>query len=338
MTFTKAGNPKLSVVVLTYNEEHNLPGCLESIHGLNAEVFVVDSGSTDSTRQIAEAAGAQVFEHPFENYAAQRNWAQQNLPIHTEWVLHLDADERLTPELVKEISSLMGAGSTERGARSSREQGTRSREHGAGSTEPGAESANAEAQSTKHGDEVNGFLLRKRTIFMGKWIKHGGHYPAYHLRLFRKDKGGCEDRLYDQHFVVEGKVERLQNDYLDILASDIGTWTTRHVRWADLEAREIVQGYQGGARVNPKFFGNPIERRRWLREGFYARWPLFLRPFLYFFYRYFLRLGFLDGKEGFIFHFLQGFWFRLLVDIKLEEIRAGSREQGARSGEPRAKG
>jgi glycosyltransferase involved in cell wall biosynthesis len=241
----------------------------------------VDSGSTDQTLEIARAAGARIVEHPFENYAAQRNWAQQNLQLGTGWILHLDADERLTPTLVTEINK----------------------------------------ELNKPDIRVDGFLLRKRTIFMGRWIRHGGHYPSYHLRLFRKDKGACEDRLYDQHFVVDGAVATLTGDYLDVVASNINTWTLRHARWAQMEAREMMAPSITRRRVKSDPLGNPIERKRWLREGVYARAPLFIRPFLYGLYRYVLRLGFLDGKEGLIFHFLQGCWYRFLIDCEILEHR-----------------
>jgi len=244
-------------------------------------VIVVDSGSTDATCAIARQAGAAVFEHPFETYGAQRNWVQRNLPLAADWVLHLDSDERLTPDLVAEINGIL--------------------------LSPPA--------------DVDGFLFRKRTVFMGRWIRHGGHYPSYHLRLFRKDRGSCEERLYDQHYLVRGNVRKLEHDYIDVLTSDLGVWSTRHVRWAELEAREIAEGGNAAGRVEASLTGNAIERRRWLREGFYWRLPLFSRAFLYWFYRYFLRLGFLDGKEGMIFHFLQGFWFRFLIDAKLFERR-----------------
>ena len=271
----------LSVIILTYNEEDNLPACLESLKGLDCEIFVVDSGSTDRTIEIAREAGAKVVGHPFSYYGAQRNWAQKNLAIQTDWVLHLDADERLTPDLVAEIKQAL-------------------REVPA---------------------DLSGFLLCKRTIFMNRWISHGGHYPSYHLRLFRKEHGVCEERLYDQHFVVKGKTTQLKNDYIDILTSDLTTWTLRHTRWAELEAQEALRGSNGGPRVHGRLFGSPIEKRRWLRETLYARSPLFLRAFFYWFYRYFLRLGFIDGREGFIFHFLQGFWYRFLVDAKIYEHR-----------------
>jgi glycosyltransferase involved in cell wall biosynthesis len=275
---------KLAVVVLTYNEETNLPCCLDSLQGLDCSVVVVDSGSTDSTLQIAERYKAALFSHPFENYALQRNWAQENLPIDADWVLHLDADERLTPELASEINRTLTAAD----------------------------------------DSIDGYLLRKRTIFMGRWIRHGGHYPSYHLRLFRPNKGRCEDRLYDQHFVVAGKVKPLDSDYLDIVATNLSTWTLRHKRWAELEANEMLAQDERRSQVHPDLLGNPIERRRWFRN-IYSRGPLFGRAFAYWSYRYLFRLGFLDGKEGLIFHFLQGFWFRFLVDAMIFELRTETR-------------
>ncbi len=273
-------NPLVSVVILTLNEEANLRACLESLHGLDCEVFVVDSGSTDRTCDIVADAGAQVFQHGFENYSAQRNWSQRSLPLNSKWVLHLDADERLTPRLVSEINGILH--------------------------QPPA--------------DVHGFLFRKRTMFMGRWIKHGGHYPSFHLRLFLKDRGFCEERLYDQHFLVNGTVKQLQHDYVDVLTSDLKVWFARHARWAELEAREILHRSRGN-HVLPRAWGSPIERRRWLRESIYLRSPIFLRCFLYWFYRYFLRFGFLDGRKGLTFHFLHGLWFRLLIDAKLWQLR-----------------
>ena len=319
---------QLSLIILTYNEEKNLPACLASLKGLECEIFVVDSGSTDRTREIVTAAGAQVIEHPFKNYSAQRNWAQQNLPIKTEWVLHLDADERLTPELVAEIRERLGHAESKEQGVGSMEHGTKSEARGARSAQLGAghqQSAISHSPGSGELEGIDGFLLRKRTFFMGRWIRHGGHYPSYHLRLFRKDKGFCEERLYDQHFVVNGKVEKLKHDYIDVLNPDLDTWTQRHMRWAELEAMEYLNVHNGNGQVRAALFGNPIERRRWLRNDLYGRSPLFVRPFIYWLYRYFFRLGFLDGKQGFIFHFLQGFWFRLLVDIKIDEMRKAGR-------------
>jgi glycosyltransferase involved in cell wall biosynthesis len=277
----------LAVVILAHNEEFNLPDCLESLRGLDCSTTVVDSGSTDRTVEIARSYSAQVLSHPFQNYSAQRNWAQSNLPFETTWVLHLDADERLTPELVTEINGILHSSS----------------------------------------ENADGFLLRKRTVFLGRWIRHGAHYPSYHLRLFRKAKGRCEAKLYDQHFITSGITKRLENDYYDVIATDLSTWTSRHRRWAELEVQETFEALSRDGQVEPKLLGSPIERKRWLRT-FYSRNPLFLRAFTYWLYRYLFRLGFLDGTEGLIFHFLQGFWFRFLVDSMIFEHRRSHRVPG----------
>jgi glycosyltransferase involved in cell wall biosynthesis len=268
----------VSVIVLTFNEEANLPACLDSLRGLPCEIFVVDSGSSDRTLEIAQRYSASIKHHAFDNYAGQRNWALDNLPIDTPWVLNLDADERLTPDLLHEIKTVL--------------------------EEPSP--------------AVSGFLLRRRTIFMGRWIRHGGHYPCYHLRLFRKGSGRCEQRRYDQHFVASGAVERLRHDYIDVVASSLVTFTIRHARWAAMEAGELVSPERSDKQVTAGVMGNPIERRRWWRK-LYTRGPLFTRAIAYWVYRYFLRLGFLDGREGLVFHFLQGFWFRFLVDAMIYE-------------------
>ena len=277
--------PRVSVIVLTLNEELTLPFCLASVRNLHAEIFVVDSGSSDRTVEIATAAAARVVTHPFANYAAQRNWAQENLPLRGEWILQLDADERLLPELVDEINARLA------------------------------------------GDcSADAFLINRRTIFRGRWMRHGAHYPVAHLRLYRKGKGWCEHRLYDQHFLTSGTTARLRHDFEDHVGTDLKEWTTRHARWAELEAAEAC-GERGaeGATVTPHVFGDTRERRRWQRDRVYARAPLFVRAFAYWFYRYVLRGGFLDGTEGLIFHFLQGFWFRFLVDANIHERRRGAR-------------
>src|SRR5262249_45398527 len=155
------------------------------------------------------------------------------------------------------------------------------------------------------------FLVSRRTVFMGRAIMHGGHYPAYHLRLFRRHKGQCEDRLYDQHFIVDGPVRQISGDLIDVITSDLTVWLVRHARWGAAAAQEMMaRGDAGENRLLGRRTGTPIERRRWLRSSVYGKAPLFFRAFAYFFYRYFIRLGFLDGREGLIFHFLQGCFFR----------------------------
>ncbi|MBK9337686.1 MAG: glycosyltransferase family 2 protein [Lewinellaceae bacterium] len=271
----------ITVIVLTWNEERNIADCLRSVQDFAGEILVVDSGSTDRTVEIARGFGAVVVEHPFENYSRQRNWALQNLPLHHDWVLHLDADHRVTDKLKNTLQGIF---------------------------------------STALPDDLNGFMVSRRTIFMGKWIRFGGHYPVYHAVLFRKNKGYCEEKRYDQHFKVEGKIQKLHGDIVDIITDSLGRFTERHNRWSTLEAEEIAQGGvpDSDKLVQANAFGNPMQQRRFLKV-LYEHMPLFVRPMFYFFIRYFLRLGFLDGRRGLIFHFLQGFWFRFLVDAKVFE-------------------
>lgn len=273
----------ITAIVLTFNEEKNIENCLKSIHDFVHEIFIVDSYSTDSTVEIVKRYTNKIIQHPFENYSKQRNWALENLPINYEWILNLDADHRVTKELKVELQSIF---------------------------------------SNKISDELKGFMASRRTIFLGKWIKNGGHYPAYHSVLFRKGYGMCEDRLYDQHFVVNGKTVVLKGDIEDIVTDSLTKFVERHNHWATLEAEEIIKEDQKQQdTIKPSLLGNPIQRRRFYRKVFNLS-PLFLRSFLYFIYRYFLRFGFLDGKEGLIFHFLQGFWFRFLIDAKIYELKA----------------
>lgn len=276
----------VAAIVLACNEERNIGACLDTLAPWVQQLFVVDSGSTDRTIAIARARGATVVAHPFEHYGAQRNWALDHLPIAAPWVLHVDADERVTPELRASIAEV---------------------------------AARDEASTV-------GYLVARRTMFMGRWIRHGGHYPAWHLRLMRAGAGRCEDRLYDQHFYVDGPVRKLQGDLIDTITPDLATFTMRHARWAALEAAESDAAANTGRIRGRLAGGNAIERRRWLR-GWYGRMPLLVRPLLYFGYRYVVRLGFLDGRAGLVFHVLQGFWFRFLVDALMVERRLRREEK-----------
>jgi glycosyltransferase involved in cell wall biosynthesis len=277
------GKLPVSVIVLTYNEERNIEACLQSVVAWAGKVFVVDSGSTDRTVALARQYGAQVVTHPFENYSRQRTWAQDQLPLSFPWVFHIDADERVTPELAQSFKEVLCGGGPA---------------------------------------DVDGIIVSRRTVFLGRAILHGGHYPAYHLRLFRRARGRCEDRLYDQHFLVDGATRVVAGDLIDVITSDLTVWLVRHARWGAEEAREQMEKQApASGRLQGRATGTPIEKRRWWRTTVYDRAPLFLRAFAYFVYRYFLRLGFLDGKEGLIFHFLQGCCFRFYVDAKIYEAR-----------------
>ncbi|MFQ4140795.1 glycosyltransferase family 2 protein [Chlorogloeopsis sp. ULAP02] len=273
----------LSVIILTKNEELNLPTCLGSLQKLNAKIFIVDSGSTDRTVEIAQKAGCQVFNHPFENQAKQLNWAIENLPITTNWIMRLDADERLTPELVEELESIL----------------------------------------PKTSNGITGYQVKRRVFFMGRWMRHGGYYPTWLLRIWRNGTGTCEQRWMDEHMILsKGKIANLQHDIIDENQKGLSFWTDKHNRYAEREVKDILNiSVEQDDFLLKKGQFSQASQRRWVKKNLYARSPLFLRAFLYFLLRYIVGLGFLDGKEGLIFHVLQGFWYRFLIDAKIYELR-----------------
>jgi glycosyltransferase involved in cell wall biosynthesis len=278
----------VTVVVLSFNEERNLAACLESVAGFAAEMFVVDSGSTDRTTAIAARFGARVVTHPFDTHARQWAWALDTLPIGGDWILALDADQRVSPELRAAILDHLRA--------------------------PGA---------------GTGCYVARRQVFRGRWIRHGGYYPKYLLKLFRRDAVALHDGdLVDHHFQVSGELRTLAGDLIEdnLNEAAIFDWIAKHNRYARLQAAEELARTSGD--VRGRWLGTPDERTARMK-GLWAKLPLYVRPAAYFFYRYILRLGFLDGKEGFVFHFLQAFWYRTLVDINIDELQARRRQEVA---------
>jgi len=276
----------ISVVILTFNSAATIGATLDSAGRVSDDVHVVDSFSTDATLDIVRERGARIVQHEFENYGAQRNWAIDTLPLRHDWQLHLDADERLTEDLVAELVGL----------------------------------------KDRFPADVDGYMIARLVHFLGRPLRHGGMFPIWHLRLFRTGRGRCETRSYDQHFLCEGPVRRLRHPFVDDIRMDLTEWVARHNRWASLQAQDLARRAEADtASVPPRLFGTPIERRRAYRR-FFNRAPILVRPFLLFLHRYVLLLGFLDGRPGLIFHGLQTFWFRFLVDAKLYEMR---RQDGA---------
>jgi glycosyltransferase involved in cell wall biosynthesis len=271
----------IAVIILTYNEEKNLPHALSSVVRWADEIFVLDSFSKDRTVEIARHYGCQVFQHHFENYAKQRNYALKQFPVKSEWIFFLDADEWLPDELKKEISAVIASNPVE-----------------------------------------DGFYIKRKLIWMGRWIRRG-YYPTWILRLFRKGKARCEERSVNEHLLVDGKVGYLKNDFIHEDRKGITDWIDKHNRYATHEALELIKWNQAVQQkeIEVRFWGTQAERKRWLRYRVWNKMPPLIRPFFYFFYRYILRGGFLDGWQGFIYHFLQALWFPLLIDIKYIEMK-----------------
>ena len=273
----------LSVIILTRDEEKNIAYTLESVKDLATEIIIVDSFSTDHTLEICSRYTDRIYQHAFINQAEQFNWALDNVPIVGEWILRLDADEFVLPELRDEIITLL----------------------------------------PKLPAAVTGLFMKRRVYFWSRWIRHGGYYPTWLLRLFRTGRGRCEEIEMDEHILVNGETRRLSHDFVDYNRKDLKFWTIKHEAFAAREARTLLQ--KGSTGVLQRLPGNlradQRAQRRWMKMHLYARLPLFLRAFLYFIYRYVFRLGFLDGTEGLVFHFLQGCWYRFYVDAKIYEAR-----------------
>lgn len=254
--------------------------------------MVVDSFSSDSTLSIAAAHGARILQHPFESHASQFNWGLTQLDEDTDWVLRIDADEYLTPDLAVQIRQ----------------------------------------QSAKLGPDVHGIFLRRRMTFQGRLIRHGGVFPVSVLRLFRYGHGQCENRWMDEHIKVDGRTTEFTGELIDDNLNSLTWWTDKHNKYACREAVDLLNlehGFMPHDSVAALRGGSQAGLKRWLKERIYSRLPGGFRAFVYFFYRYVIRLGFLDGQAGTAFHFLQGFWYRYLVDAKVAEVRRYMRTNGA---------
>lgn len=270
----------VTVIILTKNEEINLPDCLDSIKDFAKRIVVVDSGSSDRTIDIAKKAGADIYIHTFENYARQFNWGLDNSNITTRWVLRLDADERLTKDLCSELEELM-------------------KQHDS--------------------DDINGITMEAWLFFMGKKIKHGGHQKRK-LMLFKNGIGRIEDRKMDEHTILlSGSSIATKNRFIHYDFKDMTHWTNKMNWYATREMQDYFD-YKNGksAKIDNKD-DKEISSIRGKKFGIYYKFPLFVRAWLVFIYYYIFAFGFLDGKEGFVYHWMYHRWYRTLVDAKIFE-------------------
>ena len=271
----------LTAIILACNEEKNIKNCIQSLTGLAKRIIVVDSGSTDNTISIARQLGAEVFEHPWENYSKQYIWAEKAADISTKWTFRIDADESLTKESAEEIEALC-----------------------------------AENEST----DINVLVIRFKVTFMGKDLKHGGIYPFRKLLVYKTGIGYMEERNMDEHIVlkygksIEVKEDSLHNDYKDLSA-----WIDKHNKYSSREVLDYLQSKS--EKVNTSGMSKGAKLKRFVKFNIYYKLPLGTRAYIYYLYRYYWKKGFLDGKEGKMFAFLQAYWYRFLVDAKIYEAQ-----------------
>lgn len=269
----------ITVIILTFNEEKNIRQCIQSVKKIARRIVVVDSFSTDRTLEYAQEMGAVVMQHRFENYAKQYTYAVENANVKTKWIFRLDADERVTLEAASEIEKICDENTD---------------------------------------TDVNGIIVRFKVNFLGKELKHGGIYPFRKLLIYKSGEGGIENRYMDEHIVLkEGRIVELKSDCLHYDFKDLTAWVDKHNKYA---TREVIDFFERN-RVNElsRMLDGKAKIKRIIKYKIYYRLPIGTRAHLYYLYRYYIKRGFLDGKEGKIFAFLQAYWYRYLVDAKIYE-------------------
>lgn len=251
----------LTVIILTRDEERHIARAIHSVVSFANKVLVVDSGSTDNTVQIAQELGAIVLENSWTNHATQLNWAITQVPEGTDWIMRLDADEVVQPELQREIANDL----------------------------------------PKLGPEISGVYVSRRMTFLRRPIRHGGLFPAHILRLFRAGRGRCEMRWMDEHIIVDGATARFSGELIDDNQNTLTWWTSKHNSYASREVVDILNlehGFMAHDTIASLRDGQQAGLKRWVKEKVYARLPGGLRAFIYFLYRYILRLASLTAPKA----------------------------------------
>ena len=276
-------NLSLSVIILTLNEEKHLKRCISSFKEISDDLIIIDSYSTDQTREISNQFGARFYQRKFISHSDQINWAINNLSFKNKWILRIDADEYLSPKLLREIKITL----------------------------------------KNLPNDINGLYLNRYIKFQGQLIRYGGIFPFKCLRIFKKGYGFCENRLMDEHLIVRGKKINLKNPLIDENLNSLSWWIEKHNLYSSREAIELLKlkhKLKPSIKANRNIRTSQSNSAAKIKRSFYLRMPVITRSLIYFIYRYIIRLGFLDGYRGLTFHFLQAFWYRYLIDAKIHEF------------------
>ena len=264
-----SNNLDISILIPCFNEHIHITRCIESALTLTSQVYLIDSYSTDGTLEIASKYNLKIFQYKWEQntvWADKINWALENIPFLTKWVMRLDSDEYLTdnvhPILEKNLASMP--------------------------------------------DEINGIFINRRQFFLRKWMKHGNNTYS-EIRIFRRHKVLYNIRLLDEYISLPSdQTIKLNCDIIDDNLNDLSTFINKHNKYSTFEAIEIIK--------------KDIYANKDMRKSRYYSSPKYLRAIILFLSKYIFHLGFLDGKEGFLYCFLQCLWYRMLCDAKADEI------------------
>ncbi|QAU48738.1 glycosyltransferase family 2 protein [Bradyrhizobium guangzhouense] len=273
----------LTAIILTKNEELHITRCIESVRGCASRVVVVDSYSSDRTVELAQSAGAEVFQRAFRHQADQFNWALDNCKVSSAWTMRIDADEYVDPQLSSEISRSINMA-------------------------PAA---------------FTGLTVTRYLTFSGRVIRHGGVSPQQQLRIWRTGTGRIENRWMDEHAVLShGEIGSVPGALIDDNKKDVSSWVDKHDRYATREMIDFLNAeYRFFLEDDTMASAAEAKSKRIKKQTLYNKAPLLYRAVALFLYRYIFRLGFLDGSEGLSFNLFQTLWYRYLVDLKIIEAR-----------------
>lgn len=267
----------VSVVILTKDEQDNIGPCLDTLR-FSDDVVVYDSLSTDKTLDIARTfPNVSVVQRPFDNWSAHQNWGVQNIKFKHPWVLYVDADERVEPDLAEEVQRVSDPAST-----------------------------------------LSAYRLRRKDMFLGKWLRHAQLYPTWIVRLFRPEKIRYE-RLVNPVAIVDGPMGELQGHLIHYpFSKGLKQWFERHNSYSTFESIELEKVLAGSRRpISGVFAKDPTDRRATLKDIFF-RLPF--RPHVKWMYYMLARRAFLDGKAGMMYARMQ-FLYEYMIQLKLEELK-----------------
>ena len=265
----------LTAIILTYNEEKHIKRCILSIRKFVKKIIIIDSYSNDKTIQIAKKYKAKIYKHKFVNQSKQINWGIKNIKFTTKWLLRIDADEIFTNKLKDKLI----------------------------------------VKLNDNRKNYNGITINRKIRFLNKDINFGGVSPHKTLRIWRKNKGYCEDAWMDEQMLVKGQIAHINEDLIDHNLNNLSWWINKHKLYAIREAKNYLLNKNN---IKKKTISSdPSKINKYLKLKIYYNFPMDIRPFLLFIYNYFIKFGFLSSWQGLIFYSLQSFWFRLLVDFNI---------------------
>jgi glycosyltransferase involved in cell wall biosynthesis len=265
----------LTAIILTYNEEKHIKRCILSIRKFVKKIIIIDSYSNDKTIQIAKKYKTKIYKHQFVNQSKQINWGIKNIKFTTKWLLRIDADEIFTDKLKDKLI----------------------------------------VKLNDNRKKYNGITINRKIRFLNKDINFGGVSPHKTLRIWRKNKGYCEDAWMDEQMLVKGQIAHINEDLIDHNLNNLSWWINKHKLYAIREAKNYLLNKNN---IKKKTISSdPSKINKYLKLKIYYNFPMYIRPFLLFIYNYFIKYGFLSSWQGLIFYSLQSFWYRMLVDINI---------------------